>query len=164
MPQASELPPPPSIPRKLQLSRKQWIGFPIILAIPIVALFGLFGERTVFARVKSASLDVAVSYPERFRYRQVQPLHLTIRNLASHPLDTITVSFDTAYISRFSSVRFDPPTKNADVVELTDVKPMESKFIAVELWGQNYGLHRGTIVARAGADSAMVRIRTFVFP
>jgi len=164
MPQASELPQPPSIPPKLHLSRKQWIGFPIILAIPIVALFGLFGEKTAFAHVKSASLDVGVSYPERFRYRQVQSLHLSVRNLSTQPLDTITVSFDTAYIPRFSSVRFDPPVKKAYAVELTDVKPMESRFVAVELWGQEYGMHRGTIIARAGADSAMVHIRTFVFP
>ena len=146
------------------MGRKQWIGFPIMLAIPIAALFGLFGERTALSRVKSASLDVAVSYPERFRYRQVQPLHLTVRNLSSQAIDTVTVSFDTAYISRFSSVRFDPPAKRAYTIELTDVKPTESRFVAVELWGQDYGMHRGAIVARAGTDSAVVRIRTFVFP
>ena len=135
-----------------------------MLTVPILALLGLFGERTAIARARTASLDVAVSYPERFRYRQVQPLHLTVRNLSTQPLDTITVSFDTAYISRFSSVRFDPPTKRAYVIELTDVKPMESRFIAVEFWGQDYGVHRGAIVARAGTDSVVVRIRTFVFP
>jgi len=160
----SELPQPPSIEPKLQLTRKQWIGFPIMLAIPIIALFGLFGERTALTRAKSASLEVAVSYPEKFRYRQVQPLHLSVRNLSAQQLDTITVSVDTAYISRFSSVRFDPPAKKAYAIELTDVKPMESRYIAVELWGQDYGVHRGTIVARAGTDSAVVRFRTFVFP
>jgi hypothetical protein len=164
MPEATELPQPPSIPPKLRLSRKQWIGFPIILAIPIAALFGLFGERTALTRVKSASLDVVASYPERFRYRQVQSLHLSVRNLSTQPLDTITISFDTAYIPRFSSVRFDPPVKKAYDVELIDVKPMESRFVAVEMWGQDYGMHHGTIVARAGADSAILRIRTFVFP
>ena len=120
-----------------------------MLVIPIAALFGLFGERTALARAKSAGLDVVVSYPERFRYRQLQPLRLTVRNLSAQPIDTLTVSFDTSYISRFSSVRFDPPTKKAYVIELTDVKPMESRFIAVELWGQDYGMHRGVIVARA---------------
>lgn len=160
----SELPQPPSIPPKLRLTRKQWIGFPILLAIPIAALFGLFGERTALAHVKSTSLDVAVSYPERFRYRQVQPLHVSVRNLSTQSLDTVTVSFDTAYISRFAGVRFEPPAKKAFAVELRDVKPMESRFIAVELWGQTYGMHRGAIVTRAGTDSAVLRIRTFVFP
>ena len=135
-----------------------------MLAIPIAALFGLFGERTALARAKSAGLDVVVSYPERFRYRQLQPLRLTVRNLSAQPIDTLTVSFDTTYISRFSSVRFDPPVKKTYAVELTDVKPMESRFVGVELWGQEYGMHPGIIVARAGADSAVVRFRTFVFP
>jgi len=160
----SELPPAPSIQPKLRLGLKQWIGFPILLAVPIATLLGLFGERSALARAKSASLDVVVSYPERFRYRQVQPLHLTVRNLSSQAMDTVTVSFDTAYISRFSSVRFDPPAKKAYAIELTDVKPMESRFVGVELWGQEYGMHPGVIVARAGADSAVVRFRTFIFP
>src|SRR5256885_5271913 len=108
--------------------------------------------------------SIAERQMERFRYRQVQPLHLSVRNVSTQPLDTITVSFDTAYISRFSSVRFDPPTKKAYAIELTGVKPMESRFIAVELWGQDYGMHRGSIVARAGTDSAVLRFRTFVFP
>ena len=135
-----------------------------MLVIPIAALFGLFGERTALARAKSAGLDVVVSYPERFRYRQLQPLRLTVRNLSAQPIDTLTVSFDTTYISRFSSVRFDPPVKKAYAVELTDVKPMESRFVAVELWGQDYGIHRGAIVVRAGTDSAVVHVRSLVFP
>ena len=47
-----------------------------MLTVPILALLGLFGERTALAGARSATLDVAVSYPERFRYRQVQPLTL----------------------------------------------------------------------------------------
>ena len=135
-----------------------------MLVIPIAALFGLFGERTALAHAKSAGLDVVVSYPERFRYRQLQPLRLAVRNLSAQPIDTLTVSFDTTYISRFSSVRFDPPVKKAYAVELTDVKPMESRFVAVELWGQDYGIHRGAIVVRGGTDSAVVHVRSFVFP
>ena len=135
-----------------------------MLVIPIAALFGLFGERTALARAKSAGLDVVVSYPERFRYRQLQPLRLTVRNLSAQPIDTLTVSFDTSYISRFSSVRFDPPVRKTYAVELTDVKPMESRFVAVELWGQDYGIHRGIIVVRGGTDSAVVHVRSFVFP
>ena len=49
-------------------------------------------------------------------------------------------------------------------VELTDVKPMESRFVAVELWGQDYGIHRGIIVVRGGTDSAVVHVRSLVFP
>jgi hypothetical protein len=105
-----------------------------------------------------------ISYPERFHYRQVLSLRVSVRNLAARTLDTVKVSFDTAYISRFSSVRFDPPAREAYAVELVDVKPSESRIVSVELWGQDYGRHPGTVSARAGSDSVVARFRTFVFP
>jgi len=154
----------PSIEPRIQLSWKQRIGFPIMVVIPILALFGVFGESQTRARATSASLDMMVSYPSRFRYRQVQSLHVTVRNLSSTVADTVKVAFDTAYISRFSSVRFEPAPKAAYTVDLTDLKPSDSRLISVELWGQVYGNHRGTIVARHGTDSAMVHLRTLVFP
>ena len=135
-----------------------------MVVIPILALFGVFGESQTRARATSASLDMMVSYPSRFRYRQVQSLHVTVRNLSSTVADTVKVAFDTAYISRFSGVRFDPAPKAAYTVDLTDLKPSDSRLISVELWGQGYGNHRGTIVARHGTDSAIVHLRTLVFP
>jgi hypothetical protein len=157
-------PPAPSINPKIQLTLKQRIGLPILLAVPILALFGIFGETEAHAHTTSGSIDLEVSYPARFRYRQVQSLRVSVRNLSSGVADTITVSFDTAYVSRFSSVRFEPATKSAYTVDLTDVKPSESRLVSVELWGQDYGYHRGTVVARHGSDSAKVHLRTLVFP
>jgi hypothetical protein len=146
------------------LSWQQRIGFPILLAVPILALFGIFGETRAHAHATNGSIDVVVSYPARFRYRQVQSMRVTVRNLSPVVADTVKVAFDTAYITRFSSVRFDPATKSAYTVDLTDVKPSESRLVAVELWGQDYGSHRGTIVAHHGSDSAIVHLRTLVFP
>jgi hypothetical protein len=135
-----------------------------MVAISILALFGVFGESEAHARATSASLDMMVSYPSRFRYRQVQSLHVTVRNLSTTVADTVKVAFDTAYISRFSSVKFDPAPKVAYTVDLAELKPSESRLVSVELWGQDYGNHRGTIVARHGTDSAIVHLRTLVFP
>ena len=157
-------PPPPSIHPKIHLSLKQWIGFPILLAVPILALLGLFGETRAQAHSTNGSIDLQVSYPARFRYRQVQSVRVSVRNLSPIVADTMMVSFDTGYVSRFSSVRFDPATNSAYTVDLVDVKPSESRLISVELWGQDYGSHRGTVVARHGSDSAIVHLRTFVFP
>ena len=166
-PMASPNPSPPrapSIEPKIELTRKQRIGIPILLDVPILALFGLFGETQGHAHTTSGSIDLEVSYPARFRYRQVQSLDVSVRNLSTSVADTIKVSFDTAYISRFSSVRFDPAARSAYTVDLTDVKPSESRLVSVELWGQDYGSHRGTVVARHGTDSPIVHLSTFVFP
>jgi hypothetical protein len=154
----------PSIDPKIELSWKQRIGLPILLVVPILALFGVFGESRASAHSAKGAVDVEVSYPTRFRYRQVQSLRVSVRNLSPVVADTMRVSFDTAYVSRFSSVRFDPAAKTAYTVDLTDVKPSESRLISVELWGQDYGNHRGTITAWRGSDSAIVHIRTLVFP
>jgi hypothetical protein len=164
MGEAAEPERPPSIKPKIQLSWNQRLGFPILIAVPILALFGIFGETQTSAHVASGSLDLRVSYPARFRYRQVQSLRLSVRNISTRVLDTVSVAFDTAYISRFSSVRFDPATTTAYTVDLTNVKPSESRLISVELWGQDYGSLRGSIVARNGNDSVIAHLRTLVFP
>src|SRR2546423_5707899 len=164
-PRAVTAPPPaPSIDPKLELSWQQRVGIPILLAIPILPLFGVFGESRALAHTTTGSMDIAVSYPTRFRYRQVQSLRVSVRNLTPAIADTMRVSFDTAYITRFSSVRFDPAAKSAYSVDLTNVKPSESRLISVELWGQDYGNHRGTITVRQGSDSAVVHIHTLIFP
>jgi hypothetical protein len=158
------LPRAPTIAPKILFSRKKMIGFPLIIAIPILALFGVFGERTNTIHASSASLDMSVSYPDRLHYRQVLPLRVSVRNLSSAPIDTLSVSFDTAYIARFSSVKFDPSIQGAYKVDLLNIKPSESRIISVELWGQDYGRHHGVVIARARTDSVMARLTTIVFP
>jgi len=155
---------PPQIRRRFALTRKQRIGVPIVTLIPVLALFGFFGERGATVNATSELLALSVHYPERFRYRQVQPLEVTVRNLSAHVIDSIHVSLDTAYITRFSSVRITPAPSNAFTVTLVGVKPGEQQLVSAELWAQDYGRHRGRIVAATPNDSAAVTIRTLVFP
>jgi hypothetical protein len=161
---AAEPPRAPSIKPKIALSRKQRFVMPLLLGIPILAVLGVFGESQALAHATGGSIDVSVSYPTRFRYRQVQSIHVSVRNHSSTMLDTVSIGFDTAYISRFSSVRFDPAVKTAYTIDLTNFKPGESRLVSVELWGQDYGSHSGDIVARNGGETVMVHLRTFVFP
>lgn len=154
----------PSIIRRIALTRKQWIGIPILAAIPVLTLLGVFGERAATTRASSRSLALVVRYPERFRYRQLQPLHVTIRNVSNRVLDTVWVWLDTSYVSRFSSVRIDPAPRSAFVVPLAMVAPGESRLVAAELWGEQYGVHHGLIMARSTSESVSVAIRTVVFP
>jgi len=157
-------PQPPSIRRRLSLTRKQWIGLPLIIAVPVLTLLGVFGERRARAHVVTPALEVTVAYPDRFRYRQVQSLEVTVRNRTARRLDTVHVSLDTAYISRFSSVRIDPPVHEAFIVDLANLAPNESRLVAAEFWGEQYGRHRGRIRVWAGGDTAVVAIQTMVFP
>ena len=158
---------PPEAPKtvaRISLTAKQVIGLPLIAAVPLLALFGVFGERATTAVARSSTIEVTVTYPARFRYRQVQPLRVAVRNTSPRSIDTAFVSFDTAYIARFSSVRFDPAVRSAFVVPATDIAPGATALVSVELWGEHYGNHRGRVVVAAKGDSVAVPLSTFVFP
>ncbi len=155
--------PPVTAPR-LSLTRKQYLGLPLLAAIPVLTLFGVFGESRHSVRAASAALEMTVRYPSRFRYRQIQSLEVTVRNRSTRALDTVSVSLDTSYITRFSSVRIEPAPRDAYVVKLPNLQPDESRLVSAELWGEHYGSHGGRIWAAAGTDTVSSIIRTIVFP
>ena len=159
-----EPPAVPDIERRLALTRKQRIGLPLLAAVPLLALLGFFGERARTRHIESASFNVDITYPLRFRYRQIQPLRVSVKNTWRDTIDTVRVSFDTAYISRFSSVRFDPSITSAYVVPITHLTPLSSGLVSVELWGERYGMHYGTITVSTRTEYITVGISTFVFP
>lgn len=154
----------PHTARRLSLTRKQWIGLPLLAAIPIATLFGVFGERQGEQHTASRAVAMSVRYPTRFRYRQVQSLQISVENISGRVIDTVKVMIDTAYVTRFSSVRIDPAPYAAYAVALTQVHPGESRLISAELWGEEYGWHKGRITAVARSDTAALTLRTFVFP
>ena len=161
---SAEPPRPPVFPRRLALTYKQRVGLPLLVAIPVLTLFGLFGERSATLSASTKSIEMSVRYPTRFRYRQIQPLEITVRNLSPRVIDTVDVSIDTAYITRFSSVRIEPAPRRAFVISLIDMRPGEARLVAGELWGQEYGRHVGRITASTRVDTATVVVRTLVFP
>lgn len=155
---------PPAVKRHVVLTVKQRLGLPLIAAVPLLALLGVFGEHSNTTSVRSTSLEVHAWYPARFRYRQIQALRIDVRNISRVTLDTVKVSVDTAYVSRFSSVRFDPAPAAAYIVPLTHLRPGEHGLVSAELWGEQYGRHRGRITVTAAGDSVAMSISTFVFP
>jgi hypothetical protein len=163
-PNATLPPEPPVVTPRLVLTRKQYFGIPLLAVIPALTLLGVFGEQREATRATSRSLEMRVVYPSRFRYRQIQSLDITLRNVSGRTLDTVTVSLDTAYIARFSSVRIDPEPKTAFVIAMTNVKPQEARLVHAELWGERYGSHRAEIIGAASADTVRQQIHTFVFP
>ena len=163
-PDATAPPEPPVVTPHFAFTRKQYIGIPLLAVIPVLTLLGVFGEKRETARATSRALEMRVEYPSRFRYRQVEALDIAITNVSVRTLDTVTVSLDTAYITRFSGVRISPEPQQNFVVALSSVKPRETRLIHAELWGERYGSHHGRIVGAASADTVRQQIQTFVFP
>lgn len=158
-------PDPPEIDRRFRLYRYQWIGLPLMMLVPVLALFGVFGQSWDTAAGATAELEMELRYPSRFRYKQLNEMDVYVTNTSGRQLDRVTVAFDTAYINRFSTVTFVPPATGAYEVELTKVEPNERRLIRVELQGEEYWLHRGRIEAwPAGGDTLRLPVRTVVFP
>lgn len=134
-------------------------------AVVVLALLGFFGRSQRSASAQSADLALSVDYPSRLRYEQLSPLVLLVSNASAQVLDTLTVHFDPAYLSQFSQIEMVPSADRPWEVELLDVKPGETRRISMELQGDRYGRHSGTVSAGAqNVDSVSVRISSFIFP
>jgi hypothetical protein len=162
-------PEPPEIEREIRLNRVQKLGIPVILAIPLLALLGLFGTRMVTATAGDAEMALMVHYATRSRYQQQHTLAVQLDNRSDRVLETVTIRFDRDYISRFAPATFTPQvdtiTAEAYIVQLEAIHPGETRLIVVELKGEHYGLHRGSVTAAAGNHTPLqVELQTFIFP
>jgi hypothetical protein len=61
---------------------------------------------------------------------------------------------------------FIPSPKQPFEIEFHDMKPGEVRLVWVELQGEHYGYHRGTIETYqpGSLDTARVAISTFIYP
>jgi hypothetical protein len=157
-------PEPPQVPRALRLTTLQRIGLPVLFAIPILALFGVFGEHFATAHAEGAGLAITMRYPDRAHYRQPVSFRLSMRNVSSQPLDTITVTLDTAFMRAFSDVSVSAPLNGAYVARITHLAPGETRAISATVSGERYGRHAGVITVAGSHGTARLPVATFVFP
>jgi hypothetical protein len=149
---------------RIRLTRKQSIGLPLLALVPILALLGTFGDRERTIAVASPSLGITINYPDRMRYRQRELLEISVVNRGVRALDTVLVSVDTSYLSRFIDVRGTPPPTTNFSVPLLGVQPGESRLLSVELTGNRYWRHPATVSAATGPERTTVAFSTLVFP
>lgn len=164
-----KLPEAPEIERKIQISRLQWIGVPLIMLIPLLAILGFFGESFRQVSAASTELELQINYPTRTRYAVNTPLAVNIRNISAQAMPTVTVRFDQGYVERFSDFTFKPEltrvSAQAYEVQLNDMTPGETRRIIVDLKGDQYGRQQGVISASTAAGAAVqTKITTWIFP
>lgn len=148
----------------VRLTRKQKLGLPLLALVPLLALFGVFGDSQKTIVIASPSLGITINYPERMRYRQSERLDISVVNRGSHVLDTVLLSVDTSYLSRFIDVRGNSsPTKDFSV-PLLAMRPGEARLVTIELTGDRYWRHPATVSATSGLERTTVAFSTFVFP
>ena len=158
-------PSPPDVPRSVRLYPYQGAALTIFTIVVVLALFGVFGESAAMTEESRGALRVRVEHPSRLRHLQTEALRVWVSNASNAPFDTVTVTFDTAYVNRFENVAFTPSADEAYVVRLIDVPGGATRLVDVDLRASDYGRHRGSItVGAGGADAVRIAIRTFVFP
>ena len=92
---ADRPPQPPDIRRRLRFERFHLVGLLAFAAVPVLALFNVFGERWERASTRAGALELRVLYAERYRYRQLSSVEVLVTNTSSRWIDTLTVAFDT---------------------------------------------------------------------
>lgn len=164
-PQRREGPPkPPGLRPAVALTLRQWVGIPILTLIPILALFGLFGEHLRTEQTTVGGLGVTITYPDRVHYRQTLTAQLTVHNRGAVPLDTVWVQYDTAYLNAFLVSGATPAFTIPYRIPLTAVQPGEHRMTLITLNGDQRGRVRGAVHVTDGTDTVRLPLSTFVFP
>jgi hypothetical protein len=155
----------PEIERRIRIPQWRALGVLVILAVPAMALAGVFGESRDRATSTGPNVSVQVEFPTRYRYKMLNSINTSITNRSARPIDTTTVRLDSSYALRFSTVVFTPAAERAYEVPLTDIAPGETRLVVMELQGERYGRHRGRLhIQTTNGDTLAIPISTVIFP
>lgn len=136
-----------------------------MMAIPVLAITGVFGERRDTVRQARGALVVTAQIPTRFRYRQRMTLDVSVANAGPSVLEDVRVRIDSTYLDRFSSVEISPQVSPDGVVRFGTLPPRTSARLSVSLDGERAGVSRGIAAATdALGDTARVVLASVVFP
>lgn len=151
--------------RRLKFGGLQLVGLGLIMLVPVLAAFRVFGAGSAIVSADGEGLRVSVEYPPRVRHGSMEIVAVLLSNRGPTALDTVTIRFDSSYVAKFTDPQFVPSPSRAFEVELTDVGPGESRRVQLGLRANEYGRHAGRIAAATPAgDSASVAVVTLVFP
>jgi hypothetical protein len=160
----SEPPEVPEVTRRVRLYGGQWVGIPLLILIPVLAVLSVFGETRDTVAAASPAVRLQVDYPARVRSGQQSGIEVRLRNVSGASLDGVTVTFDPAYFERFARVSFMPQPGAPYEVELTGLDPGGVSVLRVEFEGDRPWRSRGHIEVGHGGARTRVMISTFTFP
>lgn len=139
------------------------IGLPLLTLLPILALFGLFDKDIRYNSVSAASIRSQIEYPANLKFKDYGQVRIKVTNTGSLMLDTVSVSIDTTYLSRFLNVSITPNPSDAYEIDLTNVRPGEKREVIVEYEGKEYGEQSGTVTLATSTDTIRQRVSTRIF-
>lgn len=159
-----EPPPAPEISRRIRLYRYQWIGSAVLGALPVLAVFGVFGGSPSRSELRGRGIEATVEAPSRLRDTQLERIEVRIRNLSAADLDTVRIALDTGFASRFSEVRGIPEFERPFELAVARVPAGGTGTALIELRAERRGRHTGNLTVAAGADTLRIPLRVLVYP
>lgn len=162
-------PQPPAIDRRLQFARLQLVGMPLMMLVPLLAVFGLLGEARERTERAGDGVRVRVDYPGRARFEADTRLRLSVENVGSAALSDTRVEFERGLMDALSGIGFSPPVERIDrqayVVGLGELAPGAERVVFLDFRPSERGRLGGRVTLRAaGAPLVEVPIEVLVFP
>lgn len=124
---------------------------------------GVLGQTSVTRQAEAGRIRISVEYPDRFRFKQLNSVVINVTNDGTAVIDSLVVSLDSAYASRFSTVRAIPPFREPYTVVLKGIDARETRLAIIEIQAERYGVHEGHLRIVA-SDTVHIPLRTIVFP
>jgi hypothetical protein len=148
------------------------LGMTLIAAIPLCAVFGVFGPSSETRSATTELMELTVEYPTRCRYEVVEMLDVQVTNRTGRVLEGVTVVFAPSYMDGFSQASFTPTPQRPFEVNLHPLQPGQTARVSGEIQGQRYGRYSGQVTARIGtggpeagpAAAVSIDVSTLIFP
>jgi hypothetical protein len=159
----------PHMQRRFHLYGYQYIGLPLLLLIPLLALFGVFGPTMATVEARSDGTVLSVMYPERAHYQAYTRLRVVVRNTGGDVQNAAAVEFERELLDRFSQIVFNPSLSEiTDSVYRVDIGQLPSgaeRAVTVDLRPEANGPNRGVVTVSAeGRQDVQAEIVIFVLP
>ena len=164
-----EPPRAPDIPRQWKFYSYQYIAIPLLMLVPLLALFGVLGETSTTVEVANESLVLRVHYPDRAHYEAYNHIEVTVRNESAGALSGVVVEFDRGLLTHFSQLSVNPSlteiTESAYRVELDGIEAGGERVVTLDYQPDLNGAHDSWVrlvadeIAPLQADISM-----FIFP
>lgn len=167
---AGQMPPQaPDIPRYWKLYSHQYVGIPLLLLIPILALLGFLGETSTTVEAAADGIVLRVLYPDRAHYEAYNHITVTARNGSDSDMSGVMVEFDRALLDHFSQLSASPSfteiTEAAYRVELGDIEAGAERVVVLDYQPDTNGIHESWVRLIAdGIDPLLVSLSMLVFP
>ena len=155
---------PPQMKRRFELYPTQLIGVPLLMMIPVLALFDVFGDDRARPKAAMNQVELSVDYPSKTRYRIENRMTIRVHNGSSTPIKP-KVALTSEYLDAFSEVRMEPQPKSLTSgkveVEMEEVPPGQTGEVKADFRAERYGKHRGRVWVDGGPS---VELSTTILP